>query len=311
MPRNMGGHVRPSVAGGQGHAGVDVGQRILRAMLRRAALCLPLLLAACGAEGNRWQGPAPTADATVSTTAQAAKHERIVLFAPLALGPLEKIYADGRILLPHRMASYMDVLVRNADGMVGEMLPDSGADDWKKGRVAATIGADLVVLTRVLDLRRASGVPDSRGANERQIAEVAVRGLDASGRTVLDQTVTGEVVIEAHPKLGGGANESESRAVWQALSTICGLVKDHLDGTGQAPPALIPRQEALAGGPTIDVTIDSDPPKADILIDGQFRGTTPQIIPLPAKPVSVRIERGGFQPWSSPRICGSPPTPFQ
>jgi hypothetical protein len=29
-----------------------------------------------------------------------------------------------------------------------------------------------------------------------------------------------------------------------------------------------------------------------------FKGTTPQAIPLPPKPLTIRIERAGYKPWT-------------
>ena len=60
----------------------------------------------------------------------------------------------------------------------------------------------------------------------------------------------------------------------------------------------VPKQEVPNGINLIDVAFDSDPSKADILIDGAFRGTTPQVLPLPGKEVTVSIERQGYQPWT-------------
>ena len=55
------------------------------------------------------------------------------------------------------MANYIDLLAKNADGRVGESLPDSGSAEWDQGRVAATRGAHLVVVTKVIDLLRVAG----------------------------------------------------------------------------------------------------------------------------------------------------------
>lgn len=230
------------------------------------------------------------------TVEQPGGDQRIVLFAPTALGPLREIYPDGRVELPHKMANYIDLLAKDADGRVGESLPESGSSEWDAGRVSATRGAHLVVLTRVIDLHREPGEADVHGATERQIAVIDLRMVDVDGRIVLSKQIKGESPVQKRGKFTGPTNEPESLATWQALSTGAGLVRDFL--ASHQDLRSVPKQEVANAINQIDVLIDSDPAKADILVDGVFRGTTPQTIPLPAKEVTLSIERQGYQPWS-------------
>lgn len=257
-----------------------------------------LSLTACTRESNRWQETdAVAAKPEAVTVERAGGDERVVLFAPLALGGLAAIYPDGRIELPHKMANYIDLLAKNADGRVGETLPDSGSPQWDNGRVAATRGAHLVVVTKVVSLTREAGQPDVHGSNERQIAVVELRMVDIDGRIVLSRQIRGESPVQKRAKFTGPANEPESLATWQALSTAAGLVRDYLADHPELRN--VPRQEVPNAINLVEISIDSEPSKADILIDGAFRGTTPQVIPLPpAKEVSVTIERQGYQPWT-------------
>ncbi|MBA3698023.1 MAG: PEGA domain-containing protein [Planctomycetes bacterium] len=259
---------------------------------------LSLSFTGCMRETNRWQETdAAAAKPEAVTVEQAGGDQRIVLFAPAALGKLADIYPDGRLELPHKMANYIDLLAKNADGRVGESLPDSGSSEWDSGRVAATRGAHLVVVTRVVDLRREAGDPDVHGATERQIAIVELRVVDIDGRIVLSRQIRGESPVQKRAKFTGQSNEPESLATWQALSTASGLVRDYLADHPElrnVPKQVVPNAINL-----VEVAIDSEPSKADILIDGAFRGTTPQVIPLPpGKEVTISIERQGFQPWS-------------
>ncbi len=48
---------------------------------------------------------------------------------------------------------------------------------------------------------------------------------------------------------------------------------------------------------TVSVLIESEPSGADVLIDGNLVGTTPAQVRLPAKALTLRLERQGFQPW--------------
>jgi hypothetical protein len=260
---------------------------------------LSLAFTGCMRESNRWQdeeaAAAPKPEAV--TVEQPGGDERVVLFAPTALGQLAGIYPEGRLELPHKMANYIDLLAKNADGRVGESLPESGSSAWDGGRVAATRGAHLVVITKVIDLRREPGEPDVHGATERQLAVVEVRMVDVDGRVVLSRQIRGESPVQRRAKFTGPSNEPESLATWQAFSTAAGLVRDYLAEHSELRS--VPRQEVPNAINLVEVAIDSEPAKADILIDGAFRGTTPQVIPLPpGKEITVTLERQGFQPWS-------------
>lgn len=262
------------------------------------ALVLGFSFTACTREANQWkEEEAVAAKPEAVTVEQAGGDERVVLFAPLALGALGPIYPDGRTELPHKMANYIDLLAKDADGRVGESLPESGSTEWDAGRVAATRGAHLVVLTRVVELRREAGQADVQGPTERQIAVVDLRVVDVDGRVVLNRQIKGESPVQKRAKFTGPTNEPESLATWQALSTAAGLVKDYLSDHRELRS--VPKQEVPNAINAVEIAIDSEPAKADILIDGAFRGTTPQLIPLPpGKEVTVTIERQGFQPWS-------------
>jgi len=261
-------------------------------------LLLALSFTACSRESNKWkEDEAAAAQPAAVTVDKAGGDLRIVLFAPLALGDLAAIYPEGRSELPHKMANYIDLLAKDADGRVGESLPESGSKEWDNGRVAATRGAHLVVLTRVIELRREVGAVDVHGANDRQIAVIDLRAVDVDGRVVLNRQIKGESPVQKRAKFSGPTNEPESLATWQALSTGAGLVKDYLAEHQELRS--VPKQEVLNAINLVEVSIDSEPSKADILIDGAFRGTTPQVIPLPpAKEITVSIERQGYQPWS-------------
>lgn len=259
---------------------------------------LSLSCTACMRDANRWEEQdAAAAKPEAVTVEQAGGDERVVLFAPTALGKLADIYPEGRIELPHKMANYIDLLAKNADGRVGESLPDSGSQEWDAGRVAATRGAHLVVVTRIIDLRREPGQPDVHGPTERQLSVVDLRVVDVDGRVVLSRQIRGESPVQRRAKFTGPANEPESLATWQALSTGAGMVRDYLADNPDLRS--VPKQQVPYAINLVEIAIDSDPAQADIMIDGAFRGTTPQVIPLPpGKEVTVSIERQGYQPWT-------------
>lgn len=256
-----------------------------------------LLAAGCVTARNKWEPPPAEQPAAVATAAPAAAaNERIVLFARVDIGQLAAIYPTADVEYAHKMATYIDVLSRDADGRVGETIPTSADEVWLRGRVPTAGGAHLVVLTRVLEITRVKGVADSHGSNDQLRALVEVRGVDVDGRIVLVRKVSGFAAVARNAKYAGPENEPQSLAVWQALSTACGLVKAWLDGQPDLSPT--PRQSGSGTGDLVEVSFDSEPAKADILVDGVFKGTTPQSIPLPPKPLTIRIERTGYKPWT-------------
>ena len=250
----------------------------------------------CMRDANRWTEHDAAAKPAAVTVDQAGGNARIVLFPPVALGALASIYPAARLEFAHDMANRVDLLGKDADGRVGESLPESGSTDWDQGRVAAAGGAHLVVLTKVMELRRIDGAPDVHGVIDRQIAVIEVRAIDIDGRVVLNRQVKGEAPVARSGKFIGPSNEPESLATWQALSTACGLINTYL--AEHQDLRSVPKQEVPNAINLIDVAFDSVPAQADILIDGAFRGTTPQVLPLPGKEVTVSIERQGYQPWT-------------
>jgi hypothetical protein len=212
---------------------------------------------------------------------------RIILFAPIALGPLGEIYAEGNLDYARKAAIYVSVLVGDAAGQVSSRLPDGASPDWKQGLVPAARGAHLVVLTSVLDLHRAAGVPDSHGPNDQAVALVEMRGLDRNGVMVFSKKANGEAAVVRSPKFGGDANAPESLATWQAISTCLGSLRTFLRD-----------QQDLPASTDIEVIIESTPPGADVLVDGAFIGNTPITIKLPPRLLTLSLEKAACKPWS-------------
>jgi hypothetical protein len=257
----------------------------LLALLASAILVLP----ACA---SRDDAAPPAADASPAVEAQPAPAAaetkgRVILFAPVALGKLAPIYPDGAMAFARKAALYTDLLARDATGQSSPRLPDGASAEWSHGMPVAARGAHLVVLTSIIDLHRVDGPPDPRGSTQNAVAVVEMRGLDRTGAVVFSRKATGEAPTAGSPKFSGEINEPESLAAWQAISTCLGALRSFLTTQQDLPPA----------PPEVEVAIESDPPKADILVDGVFRGTTPMTLRLPTRPLAVRIERQGYQPW--------------
>ena len=274
-------------------------------------------LAGCSQERNRWTeaeakaaeaAPQPAASATDGGGVNDKSAKRIMLFAPTDIGPLVAIYPAARLDFPHSMAQKVDVLMRESDGRVGELLPDSGAPRWDEGRVPATAGVHVVVLSRILELRVKKGQPGVTSRPDRVEAIVEVRALNVDGKTVWRKRAGAEADVPTSPKTLTASARPESRAAYDALDAGLGALRSWLATQSDlvARPASATDESAPAAAALIEVEIDSEPARADIFIDGVFRGNTPQKLRLPPRPLAVRIERKGYVTWEQPQVKPEP-----
>jgi hypothetical protein len=280
-----------------------------------AAVCVLSITGCATRASNRWQ-PQPDAPAQAAAPASApatAKAEstpspkpadkssatRIVLFAPTAIAPIAAIYPEARTDYPYDLAQRVDLLVRDADGRAGERLPASDDAAWSKGRVAATAGAHVVVLSFIEEVHAVPGVSRPNGRHDTFVATARMVCLDVDGKEIYAKTATGEAEGQQSPKFMGASNRPECVAAWNALSNALGGVRQYLEGAMDISnqPHRASLDQAPAPAALVDVVIDSQPARADILVDGVYRGTTKQKLKLPERPVKIRLELAGYKPW--------------
>jgi hypothetical protein len=286
--------------------------------LLMVAVCALLLCNGCTTRAsNRWQ-PEPEvpiqasapAETAAPVTAQADAKPvppptdkplatRIVLFAPTAIAPIAAIYPAANTDYPYDLAQRVDVLVRDADGRAGERLPASDDTAWSKGRVAATAGAHVIVLSFIEEVHAVPGVSTPNGRHDTFVATARIQCLDVDGKEIYAKTATGEAEGRQSPKFMGASNRPECVAAWNALSNALGGVRQYLDGVTDISnqPHRASLDQAPAPAALVDVVISSQPPNADIMVDNLFRGNTPQKLKLPERPVKIRLELAGYKPW--------------
>jgi len=241
---------------------------------------------------NQWTAPADTsAAATAPATANPPPppgigDKRIVLFAPVALGPLAAIYPDARIDYANSCANRVHFLAHDSDGKIGETLPDADAAEWTKGPLPAAAGAYLVVLVRVLDVQTGVGPLSPSEPNGEARAVIEMKGLDANGQVVFLKRGLGRASGDTSPKMLSPASKPAAEATWDAISNAIGALIHFVNNQQDLP--------TVTG---YEIAIDSDPHPADILIDGTYRNATPWTVTLPPTSVTIRIERPGYQPW--------------
>lgn len=265
-------------------------------------ICCLLVLAACTRERNRWQPPAEPAAGTPVAAEPAPvplvekNGDRIVLFAPLAIGPLAEGFPDAKLEFPYEMAKRVDLLMRGFDGRVGETLPVSFAARWDEGRVPATGGCAVVVLSRVNSITMIKGSSGTPPVPDRYDAEVEMRVLNVDGKAIYHKRAIGSYEQVPSPKLAAAGSRPESRAAWDALDAGLANIRTFIAAQNElateatsattVPPAAL-----------LDVTIDAAPTGAEIYVDGAFRGHAPLTLQLPARALRIRIILDGYEVW--------------
>lgn len=261
------------------------------------ALLAVLILASCQSrEANLWRPAGPDTPIVREIRSDETLARQVaVAFAPVALGALQPIWPEAREEFAFDLAARVDVLGRkaDADGFAAGSLPGSDDAAWTRWPVAEAAGADYVVLTSVIELKTADGAVSAQGRRIIASAIVEMRVLDNQGNVRFRRRGRGDWEGLPSPKFPGPNARPESRVVWLACSNAVGALLEWLEH----------RNQAVADGPaptaerTVGIEVASDPPGADVLVDGIFRGNTPCTLTLPASAVVLRIERRGYFPW--------------
>ena len=225
---------------------------------------------------------------------------RIVVFAPVATGKLRYIYPKADLGLIRKVVQRVNLITGDVDARVGESLPDSDDEIWAKGPVGAAAGAHLVVTTEVDDIvvENHAGSP---GMPPRAYAYVTMKAYDANGVLVWGkERIEGRAKNEVNPKFDTPESQPESKAAYNGVSAGVNGLRHYLESQGNLthttlrPDRSLDREDDRA---LIEVNVDSIPGNAEIYVDGVFRGTTPSVVPLPVREVTIMIERPGYDRW--------------
>lgn len=265
-------------------------------MRRPLILALPILaclavLTACGRTAPTWQEPASGTPATTS---------RAIVIAPPATGSLTGIWSEAGMELAQILAKNIEHRdLGDVSGYVADTLPAADDPAWRaSGPRTQAPGAHLVVLAQLAGFTTLP-VPASTSSDiTRQVkATLDIRAIDRSGTTVFSRSIAGFGTDENRAKLFGPMNAPESRAARDACERAADELRAYLrtERDLRAAPAVATTPPPVAG---LTITVSSDPVQADILINGQFHGTTPQTITLTSdKPITLRLERTGCKAW--------------
>lgn len=260
-----------------------------------AIVATALILGGC-TEARLWEEEGPIAEA------DGQGDDYIVLFAPVDSGPVAEVNPDASIDFARDLSTRLSV--PGFETRYSETLPVSSSPVWDEGPVGAAAGANVIVLTVVERVE----VGPPRGAGPGQVeAEVRMRALNLQGEELLAKTATASVPDVEQVKNMRPGSRPVSKAAWEASKKALETIEEYLDKLpeGRITRGLIAPPPSDQPGIQVDVTVDSTPPGADILVDGVFRGNTPAVVPLPVREITLRIQRQGYQPWEQTLVPSS------
>lgn len=226
---------------------------------------------------------------------EATERQLSVLFAPVELGPLAQLWPEARSSFAFDLADRVAVLGKSADadGYASDLLPGSADAAWTNWPVAEAKGADYVALTTILEIHTHDDPANSNGVHTTATALAEMKVLDAHGNVVFSRKGRGDWDGYPSPKFIGPASKPAGRVAWLACSNTVGALLDWMEKRNQA----VDNGPAPTAERVVDVEIASDPPGADVLVDGIFRGNTPCTLKLPVHAVVLRLERRGHEAW--------------
>ena len=266
-------------------------RRPLAAYALLCGMCVAMLaMVGCGNRDRTWEHR----DAEAAADNADGINKSLVLFAPVALGPLAETYPEASVDYARELAKKLDLAVDDVEAFYSAELPVSDAPRWQEGLVGATAGADGVVLTQVQTV-----TPIKGAAGQDDLLEVMVlyQVLDAKGQLAWSKQVKDTAPDVSSVKFTAPAAQPISRASWNAISEGFKALKNYV--SIWQPPSDEPDNGAIEDLPTIDIVFDSIPQQADVYVDGVFRGNTPTTIALPTVEFDVLIQRQGYQSWQA------------
>ena len=230
---------------------------------------LALLAAGCSRDSNRW---------TPGTTGKGV----VVVVAPIAAPTLAAQWPEGPLEMSYGVVGRIDFLGKGLDGFVGETLPKADARAWE-GPVQDAAGAAVVLLV-TLDPPKSTRV----GSAPQITVEGTLKIVDPQGREEFSRRISGSTDDVDRPKLIGPSHTPLAEACAAAGADAANQAIDYLKARGNRP--LPP--------PSVAITLTSTPANADVLVDGELKGTTPCTVQLPTgKASTLRLERQGHRPW--------------
>lgn len=172
------------------------------------------------------------------------------------------------------------------------------ADPETAVKAGKAVGATVIVLGTVVDLeseKRTDNSYGTRTATTTTTATFRVRVIDVeTGTQVFSRIVEASETLETNSQ-GGSSKRDPGSAVFKKA-----IDKLNQDGQYMTAVGAVKRKPSRGDEGMVTVAFEPAPSGCDVLIDGEFKGTTPLKLKLQAKTaVQVVIRKAGYAPWEA------------
>ena len=191
------------------------------------------------------------------------------------------------------------------------------ADQEKAVKMGKMLGANVLAMGTVLNVSSETQQSSGYGVRTRKTtvkASVRIRVVDiASGEIGYSRVCNAQQSYDSSTNGGfsaapNGANfevvkaainqVSHDDAFFSALRKVSGGAPVASSETGDDSSASKPKPKPDTEK-TVEVSFEPTPAKCDVLIDGEYRGTTPLKLKLPIQKTKITIRKAGFEPWEA------------
>ena len=227
-----------------------------------------------------------------------------------ARGVLEDILVNKHMKVVERQR--VDAVLREAEFSGKSTM----ADQEKAVKMGKMLGANVLSMGTILNVSSETQQSSGYGVRTRKTtvkASVRIRVVDiASGE--INYSHVFNAVQNYDSSTNGGFAATPNGSTFEVVKAAINQV-GHDDAyfsalrkvSGAAPAASSEGgDDSTASKPKgndekmVEVSFEPTPAKCDVLIDGEYRGTTPLKLQLPVKkPVKITIRKAGFDAWEA------------
>lgn len=227
-----------------------------------------------------------------------------------ARGVLEDILVNKHMKVVER--ERVDAVLKEAEFSGKSTM----ADQEKAVKMGKMLGANVLAMGTVLNVSSETQQSSGYGVRTRKTtvkASVRIRVVDiASGEIGYSRVCNAQQSYDSSTNGGFSATPngasfevvkaainqvSRDDAFFSALRKVSGAAAAKSSDSADDSTTSKPKAD---GEKTVEVSFEPTPAKCDVLIDGEYRGTTPLKLTLPVKKsVKITIRKSGFEPWEA------------
>jgi len=227
-----------------------------------------------------------------------------------ARGVLEDILVNKHMKVVERQR--VDAVLKEAEFSGKSTM----ADQEKAVKMGKMLGANVLAMGTILNVSSETQQSSGYGVRTRKTtvkASVRIRVVDiASGEIGYSHVFNSQQSYDS--STNGGFSATANSATFEVVKAAINQVsRDDAFFTalrkvsGGAPVASSDGGDDSSAakaksddGKSVEVSFEPTPAKCDVLIDGEYRGTTPLKLQLPVKKsVKITIRKAGFEPWEA------------